>query len=109
MSLRSVALCMCAFLLPALSPAQEFRGTLSGHVTDPQQSSIPDAKILATENETGAKFQTVTNTDGSYVLPFLPPGPYTITAEAAGFKKYVNSNVRISTNERQQVDIHLEV
>src|SRR5437868_7851781 len=109
MSLRSVALCMCAFLLPALSPAQEFRGTLSGHVSDPQESSIPNAKILASENETGAKFQTVTNTDGTYVLPFLPPGPYTVTAESAGFKKYVNKNVRVSTNEREQLDISLEV
>src|SRR3954454_14156234 len=109
MSLRRLALCMCAFLLPALSPAQEFRGTLSGHVTDPQESSIPNAKIFATENETGAKFQTVTNTDGSYVLPFLPPGPYTITAEAAGFKKYVNQHVRVTTNERERLDIRLDV
>src|SRR3954454_21598575 len=109
MSLRRLALCMCAFLLPALSPAQEFRGTLSGHVLDPQGSSIPNAKVFATENETGAKFQTVTNTDGTYVLPFLPPGPYTISAEAPGFKKYINKNVRVSTNEREQIDIALEV
>src|SRR5512133_397470 len=109
MSLRSVALCLCAFLLPALAPGQEFRGTLSGRVIDPQQAAVPQAKILATENETGAKYQTVRNTDGTYVLPFLPPGPYTITAEAAGFKKYVNRNVRVTTNEREQVDIALEV
>ncbi len=100
---------MCAFLFPLLAPAQEFRGTLSGHVIDPQQSSIPNAKILAVENETGAKFQTVSNTDGTYVLPFLPPGPYTVSAEAPGFKKYVNRNIRITTNEREQIDIHLEV
>jgi len=109
MSLRSVALCLCAFLLPSLASAQEFRGTLSGHVLDPQGSSIPNAKLLATENETGARFQSVTNTDGTYVLPFLPPGPYTLTAEAPGFKKYVNGSVRVSTNEREQLDIKLEV
>src|SRR5581483_2858448 len=109
MSLRNVALCLCAFWLPAVLPAQEFRSTLSGHVIDPQESSIPNAKILATENETGAKFQTVSNADGTYVLPFLPPGPYTITAEAPGFRKYVNRNVRITTNEREQIDIRLEV
>src|SRR5437764_1357817 len=64
---------MCTFLLPAVAPAQEFRGTLSGHVVDPQESSIPNARIFATENETGAKFQTVTNTDGTYVVrSFLP-------------------------------------
>jgi len=100
---------LCAFLLPALAPAQEFRGTLSGRVIDPQQAAVPQAKILASENDTGAKFQTVSGADGTYVLPFLPPGPYTISAEAAGFKKYVNKNVRVTTNEREQIDISLEV
>src|SRR5581483_10652330 len=32
-----------------------------------------------------------------------------ITAEAPGFRKYVNRNVRITTNEREQIDIRLEV
>jgi hypothetical protein len=96
-------------LLPALAPAQEFRGTLSGRVIDPQQAAVPQAKLLATENETGAKFQTTSNADGTYVLPFLPPGPYTVSAEAPGFKKYVNKNVRVTTNEREQLDIALEV
>jgi hypothetical protein len=109
MSLRSAALYLCAFLLPALAPAQEFRGTLSGRVIDPQQAAVPQAKITASENETGAKFSTVSNADGSYVLPFLPPGPYTVTAEVAGFKKYINKNVRVATNEREQLDIALEV
>src|SRR3954468_20425122 len=109
MSLRSVALCLCAFLLPALAPAQEFRGTLSGHVIDPQQALIPAAKIFAVNNENGAKYSTASNSDGSYVLQLLPPGQYTISAEAPGFKKYVNKNVRITTNEREQIDIQLEV
>jgi hypothetical protein len=108
-ALRRVAFIVCALLLPVLSPAQEFRSTLSGRVTDPQQAAVPQAKILVVENETGAKFQTVSGADGAYVLPFLPPGSYTVSAEAAGFKKYVNRSVRVSTNEREQIDIQLEV
>ena len=88
---------------------QEFRGSLSGRVMDQQQAVIPGAKILATETETGAKFQTQSSADGTYVLPFLPPGPYAVSAEAPGFKHYINNNVRISTNEREQIDIQLEV
>jgi hypothetical protein len=89
--------------------AQEFRGSLSGRVTDPQQAVIPNAKILLHENETGARFQTVTNSDGTYVLPFLPPGPYTVAVEAPGFKRYVNQHLRVTTNEREQLDVGLEV
>src|SRR5689334_22995784 len=89
--------------------AQEFRGSLSGKVVDQQQAVVPGAKVMATETETGAKFQTVSNADGTYVLPFLPPGPYAVTAEAPGFKGYVNRNERITTNERAQLDIQLEL
>src|SRR5437899_3059325 len=109
MSSSRIALCVFALLLPALAPAQEFRGTLSGRVIDPQSAVVPGTKIIVTENETGAKYNTTSNADGTYVLPFLPPGPYSVSAEAAGFKKYVNKNVRISTNEREQLDIPLEV
>jgi len=87
---------------------QEFRGSLSGHVLDPQQA-IPNVQISATEKETGAKFATVSNADGTFVLPFLPPGPYTVTAAASGFKRFSNTNNRITTNEREQLDVQLEV
>ena len=89
--------------------AQQFRGSISGRVLDQQQAAVPGAKIHAVESETGAKFQTVTNGDGTYVLTFLPPGPYSVAAEAAGFKRYVNAQVRVTTNEREQLDITLEV
>src|SRR5579872_3575386 len=95
-------------LLPAAF-SQEFRGSLSGHVIDPQQAAIPNARITATEKDTGAKFSTVSNADGTYVLPFLPPGPYLVSAEAPGFKRFTNTSIRITTNEREQVDIQLEV
>lgn len=95
--------------IASISQAQEFRGSISGKVLDQQQAVVPNTKILATESETGARFQTVSNADGTYVLPFLPPGPYRLSAEAPGFKKYVNNGVRVTTNEREQIDIQLEV
>jgi len=103
----SIALVAMSFA--AAGFAQEFRGSLSGKVIDQQQGVVPGARIVVIETETGAKSQTVSNSDGSYVLPFLPPGPYHLTAESAGFKRYVNNNVRITTNEREQIDIQLEV
>src|SRR3989442_15120148 len=103
------ALAVAVLCLAAAGWAQEFRGSLSGRVTDPQQALVPSVNIVATNKDTGAKFQTVSGSDGSYSLPFLPPGPYTLTAEMSGFKRYVNGNVRVATNEREQLDIPLEV
>jgi hypothetical protein len=114
MNTKQIARTICALAaailcLAVTGWAQEFRGSLSGRVTDPQQGLVPNVSIVATNKDTGARFQTLSGSDGSYSLPFLPPGPYTLTAEMSGFKRYVNGNVRVATNEREQLDIPLEV
>ncbi|MCE5307006.1 MAG: TonB-dependent receptor [Acidobacteriales bacterium] len=90
-------------------PGQEFRGSLGGRVLDQQGAVVPGVKIQVTGSQTGARFQTTGGSDGSYLVPFLPPGPYRLSAEAAGFKRYINNAVQVTTNERQQLDITLEV
>ena len=110
MSLRFFhSLAVLLFLAAVVAPAQEFRGTLAGRIVDQQGGVVPHVKVVAIHKDTGAKFQTATGGDGAYSLPFLPPGPYTVDAEASGFKRYVNPNVRISTNEREQLDISMEL
>jgi hypothetical protein len=92
----------CAF-------TQEFRGTLSGRVTDPSGAGVPSAKIAVIQTETNARSQTVSGPDGSYTVPFLAPGVYQVEAEAGGFSKYVRSGVRVSAVEHVVVDVALEV
>src|SRR5512144_2201103 len=106
---RTYSVLAAAFFCAALSFGQEFRGSLGGRVLDQQRAVVPGAKIHLVNSQTGAKFQTVAGADGSYLVPFLPPGQYSITAESAGFKRYVNQNVPVTTNEREQLDITLEV
>lgn len=89
--------------------AQEFRGAITGRVTDPQDAVIPGAKIAVTQVETGARYQTVSNSDGQYALPFLAPGNYRLSAGAAGFKGYSRGGLRVGTNERVEADVRLEV
>lgn len=80
--------------------AQEYRSTISGSVRDPQQAVVPGVQILAVQTATGTEFKTVSGESGQFVLPMLPPGNYRITAEAAGFKRYVHENYAIKTNSR---------
>jgi hypothetical protein len=93
---------VCAF-------AQEFRSTISGRVTDPSGSAVAGAKILVVEKNTGAKSETSSGADGSYSLPFLTPGPYTLTAELSGFKKYVQEGLNVGTNQRIAIDVALQL
>ncbi len=89
--------------------AQEFRSTIAGRVTDPSGSAIVNVKVLAVEQNTGAKFETNSGAGGEYSLPFLPPGPYTLTAETTGFKRFVREGLNITTNQRVAIDISLQL
>src|SRR5277367_1349723 len=89
--------------------AQEYRGTFSGIVTDPQGAVVPKAKVIATETRTGVKATAVTEETGAYTIPFLAPGEYEISAEAAGFKTAVRQGLTLSAGEKPVIDIRLEV
>ena len=105
--LRRIFVLAAAFV--CLAAAQEFRSTLTGKVTDPSGAIVPAAKVTATKSDTNSQFATVTNQDGLYSFPFLPPGPYSLTAEASGFKKYVQAGIQIGSDTRVSQDITLAI
>jgi Carboxypeptidase regulatory-like domain len=88
---------------------QEFRGTLSGTVTDAQGAAVAKVRISVTETRTGTKSQTVTGDSGAYTIPFLAPGEYEIDAEAPGFKRFVRAGVSLGMGEHPVIDIRMEV
>ena len=51
-------------LIACLLPAQEFRSTLTGRVTDPSGGVVAGAKVAAIEESTNTRYDTVTNADG---------------------------------------------
>lgn len=98
-------LLVCALASTAL--CQEYRATLSGRITDPQGAVVAGVKVIATQVETAAKFETLSGNDGLYTIPFLPPAAYRVTAEASGFKKYDRKGVQLGANERISLDIEM--
>ncbi len=89
--------------------AQEFRATITGRVTDATGAGVANARIVATKTDTNTRSETASALDGSYALALLTPGPYQIIAEASGFKKYIHSDLQISTNQKIVENIALEV
>jgi len=97
-------------LLPAgESAAQEFRATITGTVTDPQGAVIPKVRIEGRNLETGALVTTQTNDSGIYVLPFVPPGFYQLSAALEGFKRAVRDRIEVRVGDRLRVDFQLEL
>ena len=98
-----------ALLIPASLFCQEFRGTISGAVTDPTGATIAGAKIVVTETHTGTKTPTISDSSGQYSAPFLQPGDYEIAAQMQGFKEFVRKGVHLGSGEHPVIDIRLDV
>ena len=73
--------------------SQGVTGRINGTVYDPTQATIPGATVAAMNQETGYTAQVTTGQNGDYVVPNMPPGKYTVTVNAAGFKASVSKDV----------------
>jgi hypothetical protein len=89
--------------------AQSQTGSLSGVVVDPGHAAIAGAAIDATSTTEGVTLHSVSNEEGIYVFPSLPPGEWAIGAEKTGFKRTVRTNVQIFIAQRQTLDLQLEL
>src|ERR1700736_2908884 len=92
-------------LLAAVSlSAQSFRGTILGTVTDPSGAVVAGAKVAAKNVATGLERTTETSADGSYALPELPIGTYTVTVVETGFQTFVATGVTVDVASERRVD-----
>jgi hypothetical protein len=97
------------FALAVSGMAQSTRGGMSGAVTDPTGAVVPGAKVLAVDEATGAKSETVSTSSGNYNFTELPVGNYTITTTAPGFSTAVATGVVVAVNTTTALNVVLKV
>src|SRR5439155_7358885 len=107
--MRVWVLLMLVAAVPATTSAQFDSGQISGFVRDAQQAAIPGATVTVTNQGNGDHRSTVTNAAGFYVVPDVPVGIYSVTVELSGFKKFVQTDLRLSAASQMAVDGVLEV
>ena len=83
--------------------------TIYGTVTDASGSQVPGTAVTIVQVETGQVRNVISNDRGDYVATQLPIGAYSITAERKGFKKFVQTGVRVQVDENRQVPITLQI
>src|SRR4029077_21073515 len=88
--------------------AQSDLGRISGFIKDPSGATIANAKVTV-RNNTGVERQTTTNESGYYVITNVPPGLYTMVAEASGFQKYETTGHKLDTSADLVIDAALTV
>ncbi len=83
--------------------------TITGSITDAQGAGIPAVKVTVTNVATNLTFSRESSQDGTYVIPQLPIGPYSLEATAAGFKTFQQTGINLEVNQRLRVDIRMDI
>lgn len=102
----AVMLCLC---LSVTARAQEFRGSITGRVTETSGGAINNATVTILNTATNSFTTTTTNDAGVYNALYLIPGRYTLTVEANGFKKAARQNIEVRVGDKLELDLQLEV
>src|SRR5258707_11201933 len=77
---------------PALAQQGQF-SALQGRVADESGAGIPGVTVVVTHQGSGIFRQVVSTADGSYYVTGIVPGPYRVTAELTGFRKFERPDV----------------
>jgi hypothetical protein len=88
--------------------AQTATGQITGTVRDATGAVVTGVKVVVTNQQTGLTRETNTGTTGDYVIPLLPVGVYVVTAERSGFKIALHSDLQLTVDQIQRVDMVLE-
>src|SRR4029077_2054768 len=95
-------------LSTAMLVGQTFRGTILGTVTDPSGAVVAGATVKVRNVGTGLERTTVTSGDGSYSVPELPIGTYSVTVSLMGFQTAVTNSVEVNGATERRVDAQLK-
>src|SRR4051812_10594724 len=102
-----IVFCLTAFFTaPAFC---QTLGEITGQVTDSTGGAVPGAKITATNINTNANREAVSNEAGVYSFPSMQPGVYTLRVEKSGFKTATRANVQLEVQQTARLDFELPV
>jgi len=96
-------------LFSACAWSQTQLATIFGTITDASGAVIPGAEVTVANLRTGLKRNVRTDMDGQYHLAGLPPGMYTVRAEAEKFQAEVSGAISLSSGATIPINLSLRV
>jgi hypothetical protein len=88
--------------------AQTFRGTILGTVTDTSGAAVSGATVSVKNTDTGLLRTVTSGDDGSYSVPELPIGTYSVSVEKSGFKIGLVSGITVEVSTERRADVVLQ-
>ena len=105
---RISAFLLLIWIFESILPAQTSQGRITGRVLDSSGAVIVGAKVTIQNRATEVRRVLQTNDSGDYVAPGLESGMYSITVEAANFRKVVRERVQIEVGNDLKIDFELQ-
>jgi outer membrane receptor protein involved in Fe transport len=97
-------------LLASISVTTAFSQTaqVTGRISDQAGAVVPNAQITVTNVNTELSRQAVSNSEGYFTIPLLPPGEYRVAVKRDGFKPLVQSSVTLQVEQVLRLDYTME-
>src|SRR5882762_3501687 len=105
---RVTLLLVCGAFFAAAAQAQ-FKASIQGTVLDSKGGVVAGAKVTVTNQNTGVVRETTASDQGFYRINELPPGSYTVTVEASGFKQTISRDIFVAAEQPRGFDVTLQV
>ncbi len=83
------------------------KGSIRGTVEDKTGAVVPNASVVATNNDTNVATTRKASSTGDYEITPLEPGNYTLTVKSEGFEGFVQQNIHVNALEVANIDVHL--
>jgi hypothetical protein len=110
--MMTLALAIGLLATPAVAGAQTAGATtaaIDGVVTDASQAALPGVTVTATSPALQGERTAVSNAEGGYRLPQLPPGTYRLSYEIPGFATIVRDGLRIGLGFTATIDVQMQI
>ncbi|MBM3757980.1 MAG: carboxypeptidase regulatory-like domain-containing protein [Acidobacteria bacterium] len=87
-------------LLCVAAYSQTSTGAISGTLVDSSGQALSGAEVTVSSQRTGETRSATTGDTGDFVFPALVPGPYTLKANAKGFRPLERTNINVTPSAR---------
>jgi hypothetical protein len=107
--MKKTSLILLTVLMSAMLTFAQTTGRLVGTVLAPDGALIPGASVVVTDNQTGRQRTVVATNEGTFDVPQLEFGTYTVTITASGYKTFTAPDVKIDAGREHSLRAQLEI